>query len=841
MIPAGIMTPNLDNALLTWARKCAVAPDSLYLLVHNDFIAEARMSGWWDTLHGIRLLNAPSDGYLINLKNPNERMTEYGNGIQKDYYGWQGDGATAYLDTGKTASQLGMSASPVSISTFVFSLSDYSGIYGASGASGGVNTGAIRLRSGGVWGFWLSSAYQVQLPSQNAIGLSGIVGNNVNGGFAVRNGTTTTILSPVSTLATSTFRYGRTGVSGTYDINQLAYGFDGPAITTDQAASIYLATTRALTTLINYRPATEQIVPISKNNCFTRDCRVGVPGVYTGSIGRILNPPLSNTQENIARYTATTRNINWVDNSYTTDINDLNVTLYATAGSVNKTVNLVSAIGQNNKLQVVRKMDNGTGTINVNGTVLTKIYDVAIFVSDNTDWILTQDYQPIEASYPFFPADEYCIRPWGTAVRSSQTQTKLSEFVWMARGLGATEGEITAWAKKPNDTMGGITLSSGIQARTEFNTYELAMGETWAKIAFSLGYEPRNDTTLTTFDNTYRAEGWGWLDICDYAGYDTYGWNSFVNGIAISNIANNGTLVRVTTATPHGMLTDQPVVIIGVLGVQGANGTYNITRINDNTFDLQSSTFISGSSYISGGLAYNGTVDTGPVAHRAWFNYARDSIFTQNAVSGQFKVARDKIILGQGRLADIKANDIQPVWGIRLDTEAADKRTPEQFVRTMRGIARLCHAKNYSFGSLSHHIDGGTGSYSGWRKSNANALFTAPNGVDGINENIDRLVLVTESTSASAEAMIAKIQSQMDFLRGEAGDLPIPYDKLEIELRVGGPGVEMSESYVDALKVFRDSHPFAGSWITPLYAQFGGEIARIPNQRLARFIGLAQS
>lgn len=841
MIPSGIMTPMLDDALVKWARKCAIAPDSLYLLVHNDFVAEARASGWWDTLHGIRLLNAPSDGYLINLKNPTERMTEYGNGVQKDYYGWQGDGSTAYLDTGKTVAQLGMSSSPVSISAFVFSLTDYSGIYGASGASGGVNTGAIRLRSGGVWGFWLSSSYQVQLPSQNAIGLSGIVGNSSDGGFAVRNGTTTSILSPVSTLATSTFRYGRTGVSGTYDINQLAYGFDGPAITREQAASIYLATSQALTSLINYKPATEQIVPISKNNCFTRNCRIGVPGVYSGTIGRILNPPLSDTQENISRYTSTTRDITWTDNSYTTDSNDLNVTLYATTGSVNKTVNLLSAVGQNNKLQIVRKMDSGTGTINVNGTILSKIYDIAIFVSDDTNWVLTQDYPPIEASYPFFPADEYCIRPWGTAVRSTQTQTTLSEFVWMARGLGATEGSITAWAKKPNDTMGGITLSSGIQARTEFNTYELAMAETWTKIAYSLGYQPRNDTTLTTFDNVYRAAGWGWLDICEYAGYDTSGWNSVVDGITISNVTNNGSLVRIVTATPHGMTTGQPAVINGVIGVQSANGTYNITRIDDYTFDLQSSTFISGSSYISGGLAYNGTIDTGPVAHRAWFNYARDSIFTQNAISGQFKIARNKIILGQGRLADIRANNIQPVWGVRLDTEAADNRTPEQFVRTMRGIARLCHAKNYYLGSLSHSIAGGSGSYSGWRKSNANALFTAPNGVDNINENIDRLVLISESSAASAEDMILKIQDQLNFLRGENDDLPIPYDKLEIELRIGGPGVEISEAYVDALKVLRDSHPFAGSWITPLYAQFGGEIARIPNQRLARFIGLSQS
>jgi hypothetical protein len=60
----------------------------------------------------------------------------------------------------------------------------------------------------------------------------------------------------------------------------------------------------------------------------------------------------------------------------------------------------------------------------------------------------------------------------------------------------------------------------------------------------------------------------------------------------ISNVTDdtaNGNLIQITS-TAHGLLTGQRVTIVGVQGATAANGTWYVTVINANTFDLQSST-----------------------------------------------------------------------------------------------------------------------------------------------------------------------------------------------------------------------------------------------------------
>jgi hypothetical protein len=71
-------------------------------------------------------------------------------------------------------------------------------------------------------------------------------------------------------------------------------------------------------------------------------------------------------------------------------------------------------------------------------------------------------------------------------------------------------------------------------------------------------------------------------------------------GITISNIVNNGAgAMRVTVAVPVIYTSGQSVVITGVLGATGANGSWTITAINNTTFDLVGSTM--GAAYTSGG------------------------------------------------------------------------------------------------------------------------------------------------------------------------------------------------------------------------------------------------
>jgi hypothetical protein len=89
--------------------------------------------------------------------------------------------------------------------------------------------------------------------------------------------------------------------------------------------------------------------------------------------------------------------------------------------------------------------------------------------------------------------------------------------------------------------------------------------------------------------------------------------------------------------------------------------------------------------------------------------------------------------------------------------------------------------------------------------------------------------------------MTAEIVAQMNFFKGVDGTLPLPIDNLAIELRVGGTAQEIPVDYVTALRSLRSTYGFSHAWITPLYAQFGGDLERIPNQRLAQFLGVPTS
>ena len=98
----------------------------------------------------------------------------------------------------------------------------------------------------------------------------------------------------------------------------------------------------------------------------------------------------------------------------------------------------------------------------------------------------------------------------------------------------------------------------------------------------------------------------------------------------ITGVANNGSGLFRVTATAHGFSTGNPVGISGVLGTPNANGTWTITVIDANTFDLQGSTFAG--TYTSGGKAgITGTVkiDEVPV-----YNEIRGNCVYQNKENG---------------------------------------------------------------------------------------------------------------------------------------------------------------------------------------------------------------
>jgi len=84
------------------------------------------------------------------------------------------------------------------------------------------------------------------------------------------------------------------------------------------------------------------------------------------------------------------------------------------------------------------------------------------------------------------------------------------------------------------------------------------------------------------------------------------GTGNFGSYAAVSGAANNGAgLIRIT-ATAHGFSTGNSVTITGVTGTTEANGTWTITVISANTFDLVGSTFTN--AYVSGGHVVNNSV-----------------------------------------------------------------------------------------------------------------------------------------------------------------------------------------------------------------------------------------
>lgn len=102
--------------------------------------------------------------------------------------------------------------------------------------------------------------------------------------------------------------------------------------------------------------------------------------------------------------------------------------------------------------------------------------------------------------------------------------------------------------------------------------------------------------------------------------------------ITITGAANNGSGGIRLTAANHGWNTGDVVVVAGVTGTTEANGTWTVTRITANTFDLQGSAFAN--AYVSGGTAVPRvfqSTDIGRlvrIQHSSTWGYARIVSFT---------------------------------------------------------------------------------------------------------------------------------------------------------------------------------------------------------------------
>lgn len=87
--------------------------------------------------------------------------------------------------------------------------------------------------------------------------------------------------------------------------------------------------------------------------------------------------------------------------------------------------------------------------------------------------------------------------------------------------------------------------------------------------------------------------------------FRVYGPNGFVTSGSVS-LRDSGSVTNasnqvpiIITSTTHGLTTGAYVTISGVEGNTGANGTFNVTKIDGNSFSLDSS--VGTGSYTTGG------------------------------------------------------------------------------------------------------------------------------------------------------------------------------------------------------------------------------------------------
>ena len=98
----------------------------------------------------------------------------------------------------------------------------------------------------------------------------------------------------------------------------------------------------------------------------------------------------------------------------------------------------------------------------------------------------------------------------------------------------------------------------------------------------------------SAYVNNYICGGWI-SQASDYA-YVSGGGITLIH--PISNAVDNGSGEVRITAKDHGLLTGQGLKVTGVLGTTEANGTWNITVIDKDTYDLDDSVFAN--TYIAG-------------------------------------------------------------------------------------------------------------------------------------------------------------------------------------------------------------------------------------------------
>lgn len=95
----------------------------------------------------------------------------------------------------------------------------------------------------------------------------------------------------------------------------------------------------------------------------------------------------------------------------------------------------------------------------------------------------------------------------------------------------------------------------------------------------------QSKTSFILQGSTYSSDGTGGTVALGYTDWPYSGpWT-------ISTVTNSGGLLKVTTTTSHGLITDMAVTVAGVATATSANANWHITVIDATSFTLQGSTY----------------------------------------------------------------------------------------------------------------------------------------------------------------------------------------------------------------------------------------------------------
>jgi len=131
--------------------------------------------------------------------------------------------------------------------------------------------------------------------------------------------------------------------------------------------------------------------------------------------------------------------------------------------------------------------------------------------------------------------------------------------------------------------------------------------------------------------------------------------------LTVSGAADNGSgAIRITTSTPHGLVTGNSVDIAGIVGTTEANDSWSIALVDTTNFDLVNSTFTN--AYVSGGAVTNAITITPGVVGTLQYQMIHCGLPEYEKTFSEAHVFFDNAETGIGNLTLRTKTDADTTW-----------------------------------------------------------------------------------------------------------------------------------------------------------------------------------